>query len=155
MHTLGRSLLIRGLLFASVVASLTCGCGDSNRAKIIGTWGIEQADTVMRRVDRSGAGAETEDAATVSESADPPKMILKFHRDGRLVTSTSMGVVNQEKKGSWKLLSFDEPSNTMTISCDIQMQESEHDVEFIDPNTIELVPPNMAGTTMKLKFKRQ
>ncbi len=53
------------------------------------------------------------------------------------------------------MVSYNESTNSMTIKCDIQMQESEHEITFVDQDTIELVPPNMAGTAMKLKFKRQ
>lgn len=152
MHDLNRNL-IRQFAFASVLACLVSGCGDSNRAKIIGTWGIDQADTVMSRFDRSGA--EMNDRAADSESADPPGMLLFFRGNGQLETSTSMGVVKQDKKGNWKMVSFDPVADSMTISCEIQTQESETVIEFIDQDTIRLVPPNMAGTTMKLIFKRR
>jgi hypothetical protein len=141
-------------LVASLFACMLAGCGDTNRSKIIGTWGIERADTVMSRISRPDSKAEGRDGESGLDSS-PPKMTLRFLRNGRLETSTSMGSVNQEKKGTWKLIAFDETTNTMTMFCNIQNQESEHEVEFLDQETIKLVPPNMAGTTMKIKFKKQ
>lgn len=134
-------------LLASLFACSLVGCGDSNRAKIIGTWGIDKADTVMSRIKQSG---DTADGNTES-----PKMIMRFRRDGGLETKTQMGAVDREKKGRWEFVSFDSVTNAMIVSCEIQMETSEHEITFVDENTIELVPPNMAGTSMKLRFKRQ
>ena len=116
--------------------------------------GIEQADTVMSRI--NSADSENGDRGEESQfEPGPPKMTLQFLRSGRLETSTRMGNVVQAKQGTWKLVSFDEASNVMNLLCDIQDQESEYEVEFLDRETIKLVPPNMAGTKMKIKFKRQ
>lgn len=145
---------IQRFLIASMFACTLVGCGDPNRSRIIGTWGIERADTVMSRI--SQADSETVDGEVETElDSSPPRMTLRFLRKGRLETSTNMGSVTQEKLGTWKLVAFDETTNTMTLLCDIQNQESEHEVKFLDQETIKLVPPNMAGTTMKLKFKRK
>ena len=139
------------LLLASMFACMFAGCGDPNRSKIIGTWGIEQADTVMSRI-------VSEDDGNVQSNAgkpDPPKMLLRFHRNGQLETATRMGDLSQEKTGQWKMVSFDESTNSMTIVCELQMQTSDYMVTFLDQETIKLIPPNMAGTKMKIKFKRQ
>ena len=90
-------------------------------------------------------------------AAEPetPKMTLSFFGNGRLETSTKMGNVIQEKQGTWKFVSFDDSTEVMNLTCVIRGQESKHQVEFIDPETIKLVPPNMAGTTLKINFKRQ
>ena len=141
-------------IFACLFSCMLTGCGDSNRSKIIGTWEIERADTVMNRIRRTDSEADGREGESGLDSR-PPKMTLRFLRSGHLETSTSMGTVNQEKQGTWKLNVFDETTNKMTLLCDIQNQESEHEVEFLDQETIKLVPPNMAGTTMKIKFKRQ
>ena len=141
-------------LIASVIACMLAGCGDANRAKIVGTWGIEQADTVMSRINRSDSPTDDQ-YGELETNPGPPKMVLKFLRSGMLETSTNMGAVGQQKQGTWKMVAFDEATNQMTILCDIKNQESEHEVEFLDQETIKLVPPNMAGTKMKIKFKRQ
>lgn len=132
------------LLLAPFLACILIGCGDSNRAKIIGTWGIDQADTVMSRIQQSDEG-----------NADAPKMIVRFRSTGKLETQTQMGDVAREKTGQWEFVSYDPESSSMTIACEIQTDRTEHEINFIDQDTIELVPPNMAGTKMKLRFKRQ
>ena len=142
------------LLSASLCACTIFGCGDSNRAKIIGTWCIDRADTVMSRITTADTNSwDQHDDSSMTE--DSPKMLLRFYRNGRLETTTAMGAVNRNKQGQWKMVSFNQSTNLMTIQCNIQMQESEHKITFVDQDTIELVPPNMAGTTMKLKFKRK
>ena len=142
------------LLSASLCACTIAGCGDPNRARIIGTWGIDRADTVMSRINSADSDS-SDQSGDYSADEDPSKMILRFHRSGHLETTTAMGAVKRDKQGQWEMVSFNELKNSMTIRCEIQMQESEHEITFVDQDTIELVPPNMAGTTMKLKFKRQ
>ena len=129
-------------------ACIFAGCGDSNRTKIIGTWGIDKADTVMSRIQQSGDNND-------KDSSQSPRMVLRFQRSGELETKTLMGTVDREKKGKWNFVSYDPSNNSMAVTCEIQMETSEHEVTFIDDDTIELVPPNMAGTKMKLRFKRQ
>ena len=135
-------------LSASVIACISLvGCGDVNRNKIVGTWGIEQADKVLKRIDSQ---SESEDDSSVL-----PSMVIKFFRNGGLETVTKMGDVDRTKQGSWKFVSFDESTNTIQVSCDLMNQVTEHQIELVDSETIKLIPPNMAGTPMKLKFKRQ
>ena len=139
-------------LLALLIACICIGCGDSNRARIIGNWGIEQPESVMNRLPDS---SESEIGNDERVEPEPPRMLLKFYRSGVLETSTRMGSVNQEKSGRWTFDSYDEASQTMRVTCEIQGQKAEQGITFIDPDTIELVPPNMAGLTMKLRFKRQ
>jgi len=146
-----KTTIKRRLLLASMFACMFAGCGDSNRSKIIGTWGIEQADTVMSRI----VSEEDGNSQINAVEPEPPKMLLMFHRNGRLETATRMGDLSQEKTGQWEMISFDESTNSMTIACELQMQKSDYVVTFFDQDTIKLIPPNMAGTKMKLKFKRQ
>ena len=124
------------------------------RYLLIGTREIEQPESLMQRLDEPNA----EDSPNVddAEMSMESKMQLDFFRNGRLATTTAMGnVTPTPKKGRWEMVSFDEPSQTMTIKCQIGLQESEHKVEFIDADTIKLVPPNMAGLRLKLRFQRK
>lgn len=142
------------VIFASVLACTLIGCSDANRSKIIGTWGIQQADTVMERINEEGP-AEALDPDDFSVNPGPPKMLIRFSWNGQLETSTKMGEIDQGKIGTWEFISYDESSDKMIVSCDIQSQESEYEVTFINPTTIKLVPPNMAGTRTKIKFTKQ
>ena len=146
--------LIGRFAFTSLIACMLLGCGDVNRAKIIGTWGIDRADTVMSRIDQSDSSSGT-DADAKPDPESQPKMLVSFHRNGQLETSTAMGTVHRKKAGRWELVSFNESEKIMTIECEMQMQKTQHEITFVDDDTIKLVPPNMAGTTMKTRFKRQ
>ncbi len=137
-------------LLASLFACTLIGCGNPNRAKIIGTWEIDQADRVMNRINEKG-----EPSNDAAEQNDSPKMLIRFLSNGGLETVTNMGAIQQNKAGTWQLISFNEAAKEIVISCNIQSQKSEHKVSLIDDKTIKLVPPNMAGTTTKLKFRRQ
>jgi len=133
-----------------MTAAFACtlsGCGDSNRKLLIGKWGIAAPDAVMERIDQA-----QDDLPAETEIAQ--RMTLTFKRNGVLNTRTRMGEVDQEKAGTWKLISFDEVSRQMVISCSVGLQTSEHEIVFVDENTIKLVPPNMAGLKMKLKFSK-
>lgn len=135
-------------LLAVVSAGILSGCGDSPPKKLVGKWEITQASEVADRI------GSNEDDPAISEPGES-RMTLFFQSDGTLKTQTMMGSVNREKNGTWKMTSFDPETRKMKISCEINTQASEHDVTFVDEDTIELVPPNMAGLTMKLMFKRQ
>ena len=103
----------------------------------------------MERIDQVDQPSDLPTQTEISQ-----RMVLTFKRNGVLHTKTSMGDVVQEKTGTWKLTSFDEASNLMAVSCEINTQTSEHEITFVDEDTIELVPPNMAGLTMELKFSK-
>jgi len=143
-----RPILFRCLLAAFFACTLV-GCGDSNRNRLIGQWGITAPETVMDRIDQADQPSDLPTQTEISR-----RMVLTFKRNGALNTKTRMGDVDQEKTGTWKLISFDGASRLMVISCEINTQTSEHEITFVDEDTIELVPPNMAGLTMELKFSK-
>jgi hypothetical protein len=146
---------IRSLvLLAGIGACIFVGCNDPNRAKIVGTWTIQQADTVMSRVNAEEESPSS-DTAQISDAGESSKMQLVFRQNGVVETQTKMGQLDQTKKGNWKLVSFDDSSKTMTITTKLMDQETETAIKFLEEDLIRLVPPNMAGLKMKLKFKRQ
>lgn len=82
-------------------------------------------------------------------------MILQFRSNGSLKTTTKMGRVEPPpKEGKWKMLAWDESKQMMNIQCTLGDQTTEHEVRFIEPDLIELIPPNMAGTNNRIKFRR-
>jgi hypothetical protein len=137
-----------------LIACTLIGCGDANRGKIIGTWEIEQADSIYRKVE---SNADLKDEQSLSKSVDSAssKMSITFQSNGILATNTNIGAVSQSKEGTWKFESFDEASGEMKLACVLMDQASNHKVTFVDEDTIKLIPPNMAGTKMKLKFVRK
>ncbi len=133
----------RPMLFLLSIVCCT-GCMDRNQAKFIGTWEIETADKVFNRIDMPSP--DDMDAGSA--------MTIRF-QGKRLTTITRMGDELREKQGTWQLLEFDEENQTATIQCTLGLQTTEHDVEFVDEQTIRLVPPNLAGLTLKVNFKRK
>lgn len=135
-------------LIPFAVVLLISGCGDPDRARLIGTWEISGGDGYMNRADPQQAqDEEMEDL--------PPRVVLKFYRSGSLETQTRIGGQISTKSGHWELKSFDEPSATAVISCNLTDQTTKHEVVFEKPDKIKLVPPNMAGLTRKLIFVRK
>ena len=131
---------------AFMLALLISGCGDANRAKIIGIWEIKTADKVLRRF---------KDKDLQSDQANNGRMQLAFQRGGQLKTATIMGDAQSEKEGSWEWVSFDESSRTAILNITLGLQQTEHEVVFVDDETIELIPPNLAGTNLKVQFVRK
>ena len=151
------NLCVQALILTVLSCLLVAGCGDSNRSKLCGTWGIKTADTIMRRL---GEGLESrqavdDEAAESPSEPETPRMQVQFRSNGDLITQTEMGRMTPvPKTGRWELVAFNEVDQTMSVKCTIGLQETQHEIKFIDANTIELIPPNMAGLSMKLKFQR-
>jgi hypothetical protein len=144
---------ILALVLAVVLLS---GCGDPNATRLIGEWGIDTPSTVLRRLgDESRELARAEVPEPTEILVDAHKMRIQFRGNGTLTTITSMGRVTPvPKQGRWSIQSWDEVNRKMVIECTLSGQSSEHEVEFLDDSTIRLVPPNMAGLSLKVKFKR-
>jgi len=138
------SLIVLALL-------LSCGCSPSSEVKrLSGTWGIESAERLAQRL-----GQEPIHLAGEAAEIDKPKMKIEFGRNGTLKTFTELGAISPPpKQGKWKLVGSAEEGARITIECDLAGQVTEHEVRFIDADTIELIPPNMAGTRQMLRFIR-
>jgi len=131
----------RLIVFMLAVVVLA-GCGDPNRAKLVGTWEIEAADNVADRIDAS------------DDESNPPRMSIEFANAGTFKTTTVMGDIDRTKEGSWKWVSYDEANQTAVVKCKVGLQETDHDISWIDESVIELIPPNLAGLDMRLRFVR-
>lgn len=133
---------------------LVTGCGNSQRAKLVGIWQIETAESLLKRLDGPNNPGDSGSVDEISPAG--PTMQLQFFRNGGLTTTTQMGIVSPTpKEGRWEMESFDDGSQTMKIRCLIGLQETEHDVEFVNADTIKMVPPNLAGLSLKLTFQRK
>jgi hypothetical protein len=135
------------------------GCGDSNREKIVGSWQVKQADKIARRFESKEA------KALPAQQVKPPikvwendlaenRMIVRFGDDGRLETQTRIGTIDSKKQGTWEFKSFDAGTNKLVVQCTMQSATTDVEILLVDQDTIEMVPPNMAGLTMKLQFER-
>ena len=127
-----------------LLSVVVAGCMDRNQSRFVGTWEIETADKVFNRLEMP-----TENDVDAGSA-----MTIQFGGQ-QLTTTTRMNDELRQKQGTWQLLSFDEETQTATIQCTLGMQTTEHEVEFIDDRTIRLVPPNMAGLKLKVKFKKK
>ena len=135
----GRMLCASALLAVFLLA----GCHSPDRAKIVGQWKIAEASKLSQKI----GGAEDSDS-------DDSKMTIHFDRSGKLRTDTSMGNIKSTKQGTWRFLGYDEPKGQMQIECTLGMQTTEHDIEFQNDDTIVWIPPNLAGTSQKVRFIR-
>ncbi len=140
-------LIFRSLqwrIYSLLVVSLLAGCTSSDSAKIVGQWKIAEAAKLSEKI------VNDEDADS-SEST----MTVQFDRSGKLRTNTSMGNIKSTKHGSWRFRGYDELNGQqMQIECTLGMQTTEHDIEFQDDDTIVWIPPNLAGTSQKVRFIR-
>lgn len=142
---------------------LAVGCGDPDRARMIGRWEISAGDRVLDRVDGATKGnASTDadqglnDAPLDAESVDEaPRMVVEFFRSGALTTETRISNAISTKKGQWSLVKYDAANRIATIRCELIGQSTDHELEFVSDNEVKMVPPNMAGLTKKLLFQRK
>ena len=119
---------------------------------------MQNPDSLMGRLNKDADEGQTvsQRGNQGAENVQAPKMQIEFRANGTFSTITQMGRVNPKPKiGNWEMVSFDAVSNKMQVKCKIGLQETEHEIEFVDTNTIRLVPPNMAGLSMKIRFQRQ
>ena len=113
---------------------------------IVGSWEIENAQSISKSV--SG------DSESDNEKPAPAKMSIEFSSGGKLTTRTQMGSIDSEKVGRWDFQSYDAEMGVMKVKCNLDGQATEHEIEFVDADTIRWVPPNMAGTTRQIRFVR-
>lgn len=134
---------IVGHLITLLAVSLLAGCAPPDSAKIVGQWEIAEATKLSKKI------VNDDD----TDSGDS-RMTVQFDRSGKLRTNTAMGNIKSTKQGTWRSLGYDEPTGRMQIECTLGMQTTEHDIEFRDDDTIVWIPPNLAGTSQKVRFIR-
>ncbi|MEM7782727.1 MAG: hypothetical protein AAF623_05180 [Planctomycetota bacterium] len=146
------------LLTCLVLACTLTGCNQPGMTKLAGQWEIEKPNRIQRRVGQEEVELAPETPMGAMEYQDEPvqpRMSLILRANGTFQTVTQMGAINQSKKGSWRIMDYTEGSKTIRVSFETNIQTSEHEIEFVDEDTIRLVPPNMAGLQLKLRFKRK
>ncbi len=149
--------LYRELLWLPMIAcvAFATGCG-SDQSRFVGTW---TAQALPSRLLADGASPfdvdkKAQPSERPTDSAFTPSISLQFYRNGRLDTVTNLPNIQTQKTGQWRLVSFDETKKIATIECELMQQRTQHRVEFIDADTMKLVPPNLAGTKLQLEFKK-
>ena len=137
-------MIKRFLIVILIPICLLAGCTrvTEEQRKLIGKWQIADAESVSERV-------SSDESTTMSA-----RMSVEFQSSGQFITQTKMGNIDSTKQGTWKIASYDPTENVMKIECVLQMQKTECEIEFLDKDEIKWVPPNMAGTTQKIRFRR-
>jgi hypothetical protein len=158
--TSGKHLQTIALVLATILLS---GCGNTDQAKIVGTWRLQPVDELAKRVGEDPPHNEStletsqkstgQDASNADED-ESRNMLVEFESNGAFKTRTQLGAINNDKIGKWKFLQYNEETHVVSIECTIGLQTTQHDVKIIDDDCIEMVPPNMAGLKTKLKFER-
>lgn len=149
------------LLLASV------GCQHEVASKLAGRWDMlppneipsESKQNTQREAVASSEKAldDTEDLYdSVAGGEVTGTMSLVFHRNGQLETYTDfpMASTGKPKIGKWSILSWDAAEKVATVRCDLFDEITETKITFIDDNTIQLIPPNIAVLEMELRFRR-
>lgn len=140
-----------GLAVAAIVVTMA-GCG-SQRSQLVGTW---ISDSVPDRLPAGQSSPLDRSAAEEKNGATPPHSIqLRFYRSGRLDTVTQLPSIQTQKTGTWRFVSYDESKRMAIVEFELMQQRTRHEVEFLDRSTIRMIPPNMAGLSIRLEFKRK
>lgn len=130
------------LLFA---VGLLSGCGGELDSRLTGKWKLAQPELLAGKV---GQDLATEAAEL---SAETPPMVIEFGAHGSLRTATRMGGIQSDKTGTWEVKSVGPP---LVIAFVLAGTAAETEIEWNGEDQIKMVPPNMAGLTMKLVFQR-
>lgn len=157
------------------VITITCGflvlacsgCQHEVASKLAGRWDMLPPDEIPASPDESAkataspasekALGDTEDLFDSVAGGDVTgTMSLVFHRNGQLETYTDfpMASTGKPKIGKWSILSWDADEKIATVRCDLFDEITETKITFIDDNTIQLIPPNIAVLEMELRFRR-
>ncbi len=144
------------------------GCQNRAASKLTGRWDMlppEKLDDSESQTVDSNNEADSRKAHDDTESLinsigegdeSVGTMSLVFHRNGKLETFTDfpMASTGKPKVGKWKLKSWDDSGQIAILECDLFDELTETRVRFIDEDTIQLVPPNIAVLEMELRFRR-
>lgn len=154
------------IAFICLLAIASVGCGPAATHKLVGTWELK---TSAADEDSSSRPANSlpGDEPSIEENTDSivdgvgggddsaGGMTLVFKSNGSLKTITSFPAAHSEKDWRWSLLSWDDDSESAVIRCEMSHESVETSIQFIDDNTIELVPPNIDVLQTRLRFVRK
>ena len=142
----------------------TTGCQNEAASKLVGRWDMLPPEKIS---DEDAGDTEASDEKAVDDTENlynsvaggeiEGSMSLVFHRNGKLETFTDfpMASTGEPKVGKWSLLSWDENGQVATLRCDLFDEVTETRVTFIDDDTIQLIPPNIAVLELELRFRRK
>lgn len=136
--------------------ALGLGCGDPDRARIVGRWEVSAGDGMLDRVDKSAASEmPSESDPSLEDTDQAPRLVVEFFQSGSLQTETRISDAISQKNGTWSLLKFDDDKKVAHVKCELIGQTTEHAIFLVSENEILMVPPNLAGLTKKMRFKRK
>ena len=142
-----RTVLI-GMALVSLFGS---GCSQTDRVSqaLVGNWELTDSTKIAEKINQN-TPSKNDDADSESTS----KMNLIFRSNGALETNTMMGDIKRTKSGTWKLNLSEQNGKLLSVECQLNQQITIHEIEFVNSDTIRLTPPNLAGLTTKLTFRR-
>ncbi len=149
------------LVLLAMVGAAGVGCQPEGGRKLSGKWRLDAKQSLAGRMGQGGANSN--DAAGIDapktggadgEFQTDSEVTLTFRSNGELETVTHTGTIDSTKSGTWRLVSFDAEKTTAVVACTLNGQVTEHAIEWLDKDSIKMTPPNMAGLTMKLIFRR-
>ncbi len=153
-------LTCRLTVLALAVATMT-GCQPEGGRQLAGKWKLDATQSLAERMKQGGSSTDTNPLSTPVRpgetgdiSGSGPEVSIAFQSNGRLETLTRTGMIDSAKTGTWRLVSYNAEKMTALIECTLSEQVTEHEIEWLDKDSIKLTPPNMAGLTMKLIFRR-
>jgi hypothetical protein len=153
-----------GALFAvavviGVIVTLMFLIRSQPASRLIGTWRMDGADELMEqmfdetvddRVERLGKQVVNE---LVGKDFVAHRLEIQFQANGVLRTSNVMLNKPYEKQGRWTLDRAE--GETMVVHCQLDREDViETKIEFLDADTIKMIPPNYAVLKKESVFRR-
>ncbi len=142
---------------------LASGCQHPATSKITGRWDLLVAEQIDSNSEQQNDDStqqvldNTENLFnSIANGETTGTMSLVFHGNGKLETFTDfpMASTGKPKVGTWSIQDWQPDQSLLVIECVLQDETISTNIQFIDDNTIELIPPNIAVLEKEFRFQR-
>ncbi|HMP80374.1 MAG TPA: hypothetical protein PKD54_13045 [Pirellulaceae bacterium] len=134
--------------------SVALGCQPSDARKLAGVWELAELASLAERVNQSDSLPD-DDLGGEAPAFAGNTMIVHFIAGGTLTTRTQLGSIERDKTGTWSVLANQTQEQPTRVAFSLAGESGELAIEWIDNDTIKMVPPNLLGLSMKLTFRRR
>ncbi len=141
-------------VWSLAIVLLSVGCQSRDAQRLVGQWELVDPRALAERVNQSDEAA-TSSPSEERFSALGNGMVVEFTSRGILTTHTQLGAIRRDKSGTWRVLATEPNQNLTRVAYSLAGDSGELSIEWIDNDTMKMVPPNMAGLSMKLTFRRR
>ena len=142
---MSKTILYSIVVFALLSAALIAYFVYANPSPLVGNWRLDFSDVAAGSLMKSDLGqldSSNEQAPTTF--INEYFMRVEFFRDGTFVTETDMPMGGSTHRGTWKTAASTDDRPT-EIECVFKGDKIRIDINWVDNDTIEMVPPSFTA----------